>query len=712
MIDCATGPFKRGANPVWYFVDLVGIQCDDRCWLWVLENEIPYIPAPVYHEPDGVPWVNPIQFLANGTLPTDIYFDPNLVYRLEIRRNDGIAPPSQLDELIYPIENYQPGAGSGGSPGAVTTFPTENQITNPQFALISVSQPYTLTAVTNPDPIEVAPGWFLELVGTGNVTIEQIALNSSIPNPNNAPYALRIQLSGTWTFPAVLRQRFDQAGNLWANEFVSVSYTARIEGAPQTVTTRIDSSDGSQIAVITNDMLSNEFTEYNGVAALPDPNNLDIPPDAYIDFKFLLPTTSEIFLTSVQIIADNNDTIYQYEQTSIERQLDHTFNYFAPILEYKPIKSHLVGWEFGMNPAQIRAPTTPGPPRIWGPYNIGANASIYVWDQTIVFQNSDNGFTVQGSPFGGLRINAEVSNVRLALIQYLEAPKAQSILNDSISVNVACKKLLGNARRGVVGLYYTTDPLPDLNVRNSIVDTLNADGSVNMTNGSWNEVPRSNLGTPFFDIPITPNENFSDTTLTGWDLNGIADIQNATFFAIVVGIEEIQNGESIDFHSVSVCSGDVATRPAPQTANEVLQDCQRYYRKSYATDVYAGEAFQAGALIRAMNSTQVDVGSMSQGVTTSFNIEFDVPQFSGSPIVNLYTSSGLINTVVGISVGSTTASANLASSAWNLATSNKSLRYTVGSQTVFASQAATGAFSPVSAWISFQYVSDSRLGIV
>ncbi len=79
----------RGSNPVWSFVDLTGHQFDDTFYMFVLENEIPYAPATVWHDANGnIPWTNPIQFLANGTLPIDIYWNPYSVYRLEFSQGN------------------------------------------------------------------------------------------------------------------------------------------------------------------------------------------------------------------------------------------------------------------------------------------------------------------------------------------------------------------------------------------------------------------------------------------------------------------------------------------------------------------------------------------------------------------------------------------------------------------------------------------------
>src|SRR5271168_502515 len=133
----------RGANPIWLMVNLWGKLFDDTYYMWVLENQIPYIPASVFHDPDlSVEWTDPIQFLGNGTLPNDIYFEPNTVYRLEFRQHIGLGSPSQADPLIYLVENYVPGEG-GSTPVDTIATQSSNQITNPQFALINFNSPYS-----------------------------------------------------------------------------------------------------------------------------------------------------------------------------------------------------------------------------------------------------------------------------------------------------------------------------------------------------------------------------------------------------------------------------------------------------------------------------------------------------------------------------------------------------------------------------------------
>lgn len=322
-------PLIRGSNPIWFEVDLTAHAFDDTFYLFVLENDLPYLPATTWKDPDGnVEWTNPIRFLANGTLPNNIYFDPDVVYRLEFRQGD-----TQQDPLIYLVENYVPGTSGSTPPGDVTIF-TDNQVTNAQFPLVNFVSPFAQTSITNPDPIQIGPGWELRLVGTGNVTLNQVALNDSATtiNPTNAPYALRITLNGSWT-SAKLVQRFQQNGMLWANKSVSSSITAKIEGAPQSISAVLVDSEGTTLGeVLSSTDVNATFNEYTGHALLPASTNTDIPPAAYIEYQLNLPVAVDIFVTSFQLIASDVEIEFNYEQDTIQRQIDHTYHNAYPIM--------------------------------------------------------------------------------------------------------------------------------------------------------------------------------------------------------------------------------------------------------------------------------------------------------------------------------------------------------------------------------------------
>jgi microcystin-dependent protein len=317
----------RGSNPIWFEVDLQGKLFDDTFYMFVLQNDIPYAPVSVYHDPDlNVPWTNPIRFLANGTLPIDIFYEEDTVYRLEFRQG-----PTQQDPLIYEVDNYVPGAG-GSSPVDTVAFASSNQVTNPQFALFSLQNPVTITG-TDPAKIEVAPGWFLSLAGTGSVTISQVPLNNSNINPSNAPYALRLTMNGWTDGSVILSQRFFQNGMLWANKIVSTAVTAFVNGTPQSITANlVDSNTAVLGTVLPLTPVNEAWNEYTGYAQLPATTNPDVPPAAYIEYQMLLPSNIDIYLTSFQLVVQDLPIQPSFEQDSINRQIDHTYNNAYPIV--------------------------------------------------------------------------------------------------------------------------------------------------------------------------------------------------------------------------------------------------------------------------------------------------------------------------------------------------------------------------------------------
>jgi len=317
----------RGSNPVWSFVDLTGHQFDDTFYMFVLQNHIPYIPEVVWHDPQAqIPWTNPIQFLANGTLPIDIYWDDATVYRLEFRKG-----PTQSDPLIYEVNNYIPGSG-GDEPIDSVGLVSSNQITNPQFSIVDFSESFTISA-TDPDPIRIGPGWYLELSGTGSVTINRVSLNNSNENPSNAPYALQLTLTGWNPGEVFLRQRFYQNGMLWAKKIVSSAITARINGSPQSISgTLIDSNNSVLSIVFPSTPIVASFNEFTGYGSLPDTTNPNLPPAAFIDYKVSLPNNVDIYITSLQLIVQDLPAKPSFDQDSINRQIDHTYNSAYPII--------------------------------------------------------------------------------------------------------------------------------------------------------------------------------------------------------------------------------------------------------------------------------------------------------------------------------------------------------------------------------------------
>jgi len=570
------GPNIRGSNPVWSFVDLNAVQFNDTFYMWVLENTIPYIPATVWHDPAGtLPWTDPIQFLANGTLPIDIFWDPTMYYRLEFRQNIGPLPPSQADPLIYLVENYSPGADAE-SQIVGTEINTGNQISNPQFATVNFDPTgsYTLTSVTNPPPIEVAPGWYLTLTGTGSVTVKQVPLNTTISTPTNAPYALEITLTGGWTGDAILSQTFVQNGQNWQGLYASTSITARVNGSGAPLSVNLVASNGQPLATLLNTFLTNTFVEYTGNALIPSFVNLNTPPNASIEYEIILPPTGDFYITSVQLALSNAAQNYNYEQTTVNSQINNLFYYYQPKLNYKPIPSYLVGWDFPLNPAQFLGDSVAA-------QATSANQGYYAWDQTIIYQTVPSSVTVARGADGSFQMTCAVAG-QVAIIQYLDQVEARKILSDRASLHLNLYGAVAAGATGNVTLWATTDgSLPTLPT--TFISTINANGiPATVSSVNWTQVPNLYQNTEF-TVPVksSTNAESNDISLNGWDMQGAVPTNTATYFAIVVGFTALTVGDTLNISSVGLCPGDIATRPAPQKPNAVLNDCQRFYYSTF-----------------------------------------------------------------------------------------------------------------------------------
>ena len=93
--------FVRSENPIWFFNDLTGQPLNDNYYAFFLTNDLPYLPQNVFQDENGLAaWPNPLEFSPAGNLPENLYFDPTLVYRIEIRQG-----PYQSSSLIWLIEN-------------------------------------------------------------------------------------------------------------------------------------------------------------------------------------------------------------------------------------------------------------------------------------------------------------------------------------------------------------------------------------------------------------------------------------------------------------------------------------------------------------------------------------------------------------------------------------------------------------------------------
>jgi hypothetical protein len=517
----------------------------------------------------------------------------------------------------------------------------ENQLSNSQFVdilfsnLANGSHTYN---IPNAGTFEynIAPDWVLVVVASAatSVTVERNAITGNASLVTNPPFSLTITPGANINANGLyLRQRLPDNPGIWSQSssddttgYVSASLVLS-SGSTAQVVYFPSNGTATQILAATNGGVSS--ARFEKTIQLPVSDNLESPYDGYVDINISISNNSQTTLTSIQFVGlpFKQDSV-PYIQETVSRQLDNLYHYYQPQIFYKPIPSYLVGWDFPLNPANVTG-------YVSQPLDNLAGESQYVWDQTIVWtETAGSNITYDRTNSGALKLTAGASDSQVAVIQYLSKYKVAKILSGHSSVNISASTSKVGGLSGTVSLYYSKGAaLPSLisPTNQSIVASLNADGSVNGLNQTtgdvWvphirslvNDVPGS------FDITSTTAGSYSDFGISGWGAAAGADVEAANFFAIVVGFESIPANGSVTLNSISLVPGDIPTIPAPQTQDEVLRECQAYFWRTYAPDVPRGTANEPGFITYIMQNTSGTIsGSNTANVYTfsGFAIEF------------------------------------------------------------------------------------------
>ncbi len=585
----------RGINPIWLFDDLNGNIMDDQYYFFTLQNTFPYLPSPVWHDSSMIEvWDNPIRLLANGTLNPDIFFDPDQVYRLEWRKGD-----SQSDPLIYLVENYIPDGSGTITPDEISSE-SDNQITNPQFTTVLFNSSMTITSATE---TAIAPGWTILTTGAGTLKVSRTAQAGNVwtsTNATNAPYLLNMENSGFST--VTLRQRFSGNGALFTGKSVAMNYTASSLNAT-TLTGRIAYSDvtGQDILVKT---LTTAQTDYKAADTIDASTSSDLPSVGWTDVDFTFTTNTTVSITSIQVVSQDTEADINYIQISPQREIDHEFNYYNLPLQFKPIPSLLTGWDFPLNPAQL------------GSSGNSTGTAAYILDQTISAAGVSTAYT-KNSATGGLQFTTSSTNNAFYILQYLSGAQAKKMLGTELSVNVnAFKSNVGSAVTMRVYLYRAkaASSIPSLG---TTIVTLSSSGAVALTGAAtadnWTVINRDTLDQASTTLTaITTNSDINsncDYGFSGWEITNSTEIGDTDKFAIVVSFGYISTSSVITINSVSLVPGAIPTRPAPQTSDEVLRECQYYFQKSFlvntipASNVVSGKSESYGFQFVAANTS-------------------------------------------------------------------------------------------------------------
>ncbi len=606
--------FSRQANPVWLFTDLEGNILDDNYWISFLQNTIPYLPKPIYQTdqgPSGAVWSDPLQFHPDGTLPDNMYFEDGAVYRLEIRRG-----PTQADPLIRLIENFV--ATGGGITPVNTGSATDNQITNPQFAFTLFNNSVVINNTGN-NSYDIAPGWVLDLDSTapGVVTLTRTAIAGNNPTPvdgtTNPSYVLQVEVtSGIFTV-VNLRQRFDHAPAIWAEEGVSVSFIAKVLAGAPVITVNYTPSNGTAYPIVSQTL----STIYQTIAAgrqIPASNSSDTGANGYIDMVFTLPVTGTTFITNVQVIGSAVGAALVYNQTTVERQHDQTYHYYADSILLQPKESLLAGWTFGLNPWQFTDPASA---------NVATNS--YTADQTIMIQQklvADNvgnnvavgrGTAAQNYAYA---VTAVTDDNQFAICQYIDPSTIRPYWGKKLSCMVNARIALGAGHTSAVNvkvrLLYRVD-LPAAIGRAEPIASWIAGQDPTTYAAGWTALK-----------PI----NDPSYLLTSGDLNFAFDqfqlpassADNMTLAILVYTVGTMNSAATADailIDRVSLIANDFAIDANVETFDSALRKCQFYFEKSYNSGVLPGATTLEGAQTTQLATATGSIG----GIDRPFKVE-------------------------------------------------------------------------------------------
>ena len=612
-------------------------------------------------------------------------------------------------------------------------LPTSNQISNPQFSrtfLNSGSNAITIQSKTNYE-VSIAPDWTLVLTGTGTVTVTQTAVSGSSDLPTLAPFYLSVAV-GAGITQCLLRQRLNNNSGLWGESSTFSTNTGRLSSY---VVAKADSSrnisfyykDNSQTAAVLQTMsLTTSWQAFSEVVDIDETLSSTTSSTGYVDLYFDISTGATLDVTSVQVIPAPTSTTsaaIPYDQRSSNRELAYMSDYYTPALSNRGTGNILIGWDFPVNPNQLRLASS----TITA--NSASSAGAYVWDQTICGRAGSDITFARTALTGGIRFTTTGATSSLTMIQYLEPETASALQGQELSVNV---NAYTSGATDVVGRIYlvyaeSTASIPSL-LTSTVIGSTTTEGIFTPTATGWTLVPRQYMPTPEFTLNVAIGRDTLKTSTTDFGFNGwLMDGQlsgNPSYLAIVVTFEMPTSGTNLNVDSINLTTGSIPSRPIPMSKSQVLSQCQRYYEKSYNQTTTPGTA--VGSNNTSANAVRFPIYSMmyqdsggtnvGNALRCTWGIEYKTEK-RATPTVTIYSPAGTsdrLQLLYRAGAASIDVVTDTVSSTYTARdSSTKRISYTTANSAVFDTYTPTFGANGFRTYEGvFHYVADARLGIV
>ena len=636
---------------------------------------------------------------ADGDVILDLYY-------IEVYDEDGVL---QFTREAWPnvTEETDP---------TQDAFPVQNQISNSQFTKILINDGIDTTLTVSgaaSEEFPIAPNWLLIISGTGTVTVSRNTLTGNDAIVTSPPYSIEIETTSGIT-ACYLTQRFSTNSGLWASSedqsvFLSGCFVAKfVSGATVTLEMFYDESTGlvTPVSLVTAPLTA-DYALYKGSSdeIIPESNNTDSGIDGYIDIYVAIPPSAHVAITSLQVVPIQSDLFtdqVNYDLNSSNREMAYMGDYFIPNLVDRNTKSILTGWDFPLNPGQFG---TSG--------NVTTTAG-YILDQTIACTTGANIAFAKSSLTGGLQLTTSDTTQGCYILQYLDAPQAQKIIGTKLSVNVNAyiDAIPAVTMRVYLFRGSSAASFPTLA---TTIGTVATTGVFTLSAANWTEIPRSNLDTATASLNVlTTNATLNETTLdyafSGWEITDSTQIGDTDKFAIVVSFGYTTGTPVITVNSVSVIPGEIPARPAIQSADDVLRECQYYYENSYDLGTAVGTVVSG-----ISNETEWYIGaSDTHAIAGAFTVHYKQSKRLAPTFTFYSTSTGTSDKIFcRLYHNNAVANSNdqTPSSFWTI-TSKTAYTSAIQNSTSDLAINAGVITNIVTANINYHYVADSRLGIV
>ena len=523
-------------------------------------------------------------------------------------------PSVQGSVLQFTRAAWPPNLVQSSSPTDVFES-SQNLFTNPEFSIVNFvpdsGQTFFTITAAGVGSMEIAPGWMLSWSGAGTIKLTQELIVDASLIQTNPSYALKIDVAAGVT-NVKLTQRLYQSPRVFDERYLSVAaFVKSNSGTADTIKINYVSSNAVSYEVLNGVTSTNQqFKLLAGFGGAPvfitQTGNTDSPLTGYVDFTLEVPLARITTFTSFfGVTVQNASSLVTNVQQTNAQQTNATFWYYKDQLAYKPIPSYTLGWDFAMNPFQAQGvagflynPTSPG-------------KSVYVADQTLLFQSTVNTTTVSQVDNRAIKLAVATNASSLALIQYLGPREAQELLNNPVCSQIRAK-VSTETLRGQIHLYYTVDATLPVMAANPATGGYTLVSAVDNTTGAptvggggnygtWVEVTRDTLGAANFTLTTTMSNN----SFAGWNESAVAGINNAKFFAIVVSFAQVPVSSNIEIEHISLQKGYIATAPAAMSFGETLTGLQQYYEKSYDVATLPGAVSTSG-IVTFVNTYQAN----------------------------------------------------------------------------------------------------------